>query len=89
MEYIRSLRTGIMEEYPVMSTSQGTCVRIEQTSEAIRVTYEICRAGGREDWNGIIEVVYMCQMVHTCCMDYFYNLVILRGSKMRFHYCFN
>ncbi len=51
MEYIRSLRTGIMTEYPVMSTSQGTCVRIEQTSEAIRVTYEICRAGGREDWN--------------------------------------
>ncbi len=49
--YIRSLRTGIMAEYPVMSTSQGTCVRIEQTSEAIRVTYEICRAGGREDWN--------------------------------------
>ncbi len=48
MEYIRSLRTGIMEEYPVMSTSQGTYVRIEQTSEAIRVTYEICRAGGLE-----------------------------------------
>ncbi len=24
MEYIRSLRTGIMAEYPVMSTSQGT-----------------------------------------------------------------
>ncbi len=46
MEYIRSLRTGIMAEYPVMSTSQGTYVRIEQTSEAIRVTYEICRAGG-------------------------------------------
>ncbi len=46
MEYIRSLRTGIMAEYPVMSTSQGTCVRIEQTSEAIRVTYEICRVGG-------------------------------------------
>ncbi len=45
MEYIRSLRTGIMEECPVMCTSQGTCVRIEQTSEAIRVTYEICRAG--------------------------------------------
>ncbi len=40
-----------MEEYPVMSTSQGTYVPIEQTSEAIRVTYEICRAGGREDWN--------------------------------------
>ncbi len=51
MEHILSLRTGIMAEYPVMSTSQGTCVRIEQTSEAIRVTYEICRAGGREDWN--------------------------------------
>ncbi len=46
MEYIRSLRTGIMAEYIVMSTSQGTYVRIEQTSEAIRVTYEICRVGG-------------------------------------------
>ncbi len=44
MEYIRSLRTGIMAEYPVMSTSQGTYVRIKQTSEAIKVTYEICRA---------------------------------------------
>ncbi len=30
----------------MMSTSQGTYVPIEQTSEAIRVTYEICRAGG-------------------------------------------
>ncbi len=29
-----------------MSTSQGTYVRIEQTAEAIRVTYEICRVGG-------------------------------------------
>ncbi len=38
-------------EYPVMSTSQDTYVPIEQTSEAIRVTYEICRAGGLEDWN--------------------------------------
>ncbi len=46
MEFIRSLRTGIMAEYPVMSTSQGTYVRIEQTSEAIRVTYEICRVWG-------------------------------------------
>ncbi len=46
MEYIRTLRTGIMAEYPVMCTSQGTCFPIEQTSEAIRVTYEICRAGG-------------------------------------------
>ncbi len=35
----------------LMSTSQGTYVPIEQTSEAIRVTYEICRAGGGEDWN--------------------------------------
>ncbi len=26
--------------------SQGTCVQIEQTSEAIRVTYAMCRAGG-------------------------------------------
>ncbi len=30
----------------MMSTSQGTYVPIEQTSEAIRVTYQICRAGG-------------------------------------------
>ncbi len=51
IKYIRSLRTGIMAEYPVMSTSQGTYVQIEQTSEAIRLTYEICRAAGREDWN--------------------------------------
>ncbi len=50
MNGIRSLRTGIMEEYPVMSTSQDTCVRIEQTSEVIRVTYEMCGGGGaRED----------------------------------------
>ncbi len=46
MEYIRLLRTGIMAEYPVMANSQGTYVRIEQTSEVIRVTYEICRGGG-------------------------------------------
>ncbi len=46
MNGIRSLRTGIMEEYRVMSTSQGTCVRIEKTSEVIRVTYEMCRAVG-------------------------------------------
>ncbi len=44
MEHICSVRTGIMAEYPEMSTSQGTYVRIEQTSEAIR---ETCRAGGR------------------------------------------
>ena len=51
MEHIRSLQTGIMAEYPVMSTLQGTYVRIEQMSEAIRETYKMCRAGGREDWN--------------------------------------
>ncbi len=45
MNGIRSLRTGIMEEYRVMSTSQGTCVRIEQTSEVIRVTYEMWQSG--------------------------------------------
>ncbi len=39
-----------MEEYPVMATSQGTYVPIEQTSEAIRVTYR-AGGGGREDWN--------------------------------------
>ncbi len=50
MQYIRSLRTGIMAEYPVMSTSQGTYLRIEQTSEAIRVRviYEICRTAALE-----------------------------------------
>ncbi len=47
---LRSLRTGIMAEYPVMSTSQGTYLRIEQTSEAIRVRviYEICRTAALE-----------------------------------------
>ncbi len=59
MNGIRSLRTGIMEEYRVMSTSQGTCVRIEQTSEVIRVTYEMCRAVGREDWNWEPLVYYV------------------------------
>ncbi len=47
MEYIRSLRSEIMAEYRVMSTSQGAYVRIEQTSEAIRVTYEMCGARAR------------------------------------------
>ncbi len=45
MEHIHSLRTGIMAEYPVMSTSQGTYVRLEQTSEAIRETLKMCIAG--------------------------------------------
>ncbi len=53
MEYIRSLRTGIMVEYPVMSPSQGTYLRIEQTSEAKRETYEMCRAGGGGGGTGI------------------------------------
>ncbi len=44
MNGIRSLPTW--NQYRVMFTSQGTCVRIEQTSEVIRVTYEMCRAGG-------------------------------------------
>ncbi len=43
---IRSLRTGIMAEYSVMSTSQGTYVRIEQTSEELRETYKMCRVWG-------------------------------------------
>ncbi len=38
MNGIRSLWTGIMEEYRVMSTSQGTYDRLEQMSEVIRVT---------------------------------------------------
>ncbi len=44
--YVR-FKLAIMAEYPVMSTSQGTYVQIELTSEAIRVTYEICRGGAR------------------------------------------
>ncbi len=50
MEYIWSLRTGGIS-CDVMSTSWGTYGRIEQTSEAMRETYKICRAGVREDWN--------------------------------------
>ncbi len=40
MEYVR-----FKLEYPVMSTSQGTYFRIEQTSEVIREAYEMCREG--------------------------------------------
>ncbi len=36
-----------MAEYPVMSTSQGTYVRIEQTSEEIRETYKMGGGGTR------------------------------------------
>ncbi len=46
MKYIRLLGTGIMVEYPVMSTSLGTYIQIVQTSEAIREIYKMCRAGG-------------------------------------------
>ncbi len=46
MKHIRSLQYGIMMEYPVMSTSRGTYVRIEQTYEAIRETHIVSRAGG-------------------------------------------
>ncbi len=51
MEHIHSLQIGIMAEYPVKATLQGTYGRIEQTSEAIRETYWMYRRGGREDWN--------------------------------------
>ncbi len=64
---IRLLRTGIMAEYPVMSTSQGTYVRIEQTSVVIRVTYEMCRAGGgHEEWNW--EPLIYTQRVFRLCL---------------------
>ncbi len=53
MENIHYLGTGNHGRIScdVMSTSQGTYGRIEQKSEVIRVTYKMCRAGGREDWN--------------------------------------
>ncbi len=95
MEYIRSLRTGIMEEYPVMSTSQGTCVRIEQTSEAIRVTYEICRAGGHEDWNiAQVPCVYRycllrgktgCPVGHN---NNFASYLILKSAHLLVTWCY-
>ncbi len=46
MEYIRSFRTGIMAEYPVMSTSQGTYVRIEQISEGDKSNIRNMQSGG-------------------------------------------
>ncbi len=46
MEYIRSLRTGIMVEYPVISTSQGTYVQIEQTSEVKKSNIRNMQSGG-------------------------------------------
>ncbi len=80
MEYIRSLRTGIMAEYPVMSTSQGTCVRIEQTSEAIRVTYEICR----EDARTGIENCWSSQIssfLHVGTRSCIYIFVLLQKQE--------
>ncbi len=37
---IRSFRTQILAEYPVMSASQGTYVQIEQTPKVMRETYK-------------------------------------------------
>ncbi len=89
MEYIRSLRTGIMEEYPVMSTSQGTYVRIEQTSEAIRVTYEICRAGGgartRIENRCFKGIVY--QFTHLQVVPDLYEFLSSAEHKIYFEEC--
>ncbi len=46
---IRSFLTGILAEYPVMSTSQGTYVQIEQKPEVMRETYKCAEWG----WTGI------------------------------------
>ncbi len=43
---IHSFRTEILVEYPVMSTSQGTYVQIEQTPEVMRETYKVAESGG-------------------------------------------
>ncbi len=90
MEYIRSLRTGIMEEYPVMCTSQGTCVRIEETSEAIRVTYEICRAGGRGGWNWEPQrysdrITFLCFCPPWSFNKYFlkFGLAVIKYAKSK------
>ncbi len=63
MEHIRLLRTGIMAEYPVMSTLQGICGQIEQTLHVIRETYEMCRAGGVRGLElGTVYVAYCCNV---------------------------
>ncbi len=59
------LQTGIMAEYPVMSTSQDTCVRIEQTSEAIRVTYVLGGALGLELRTADLHTACLLQVVLT------------------------
>ncbi len=69
MEHIRSFRTGIMAEYLVMSTSQGTYGRIEQTLYVIRETYEMCRGGGEDwDWETLVYVNQHClvQTLQPC-----------------------
>ncbi len=50
MEYIRLLRTGIMSEYPVMSTSQGSYVRITNVWSD-KSNIRNVQSGVREDWN--------------------------------------
>ncbi len=57
---ICSLRTGIMAENPVMSTSQGTYVRIEQTSEAISNT--------RNVQSGVRGLELRTTDLHTACL---------------------
>ncbi len=47
----------------MMSTSQGTYVRIEQTSEAIRVTYEICRSGGGGGGGGGVATLFVVENI--------------------------
>ncbi len=49
MEYIRSLRTGIMEEYPVMSTSHLRSNRTNIWSDKSNIPN--MQSGGGEDWN--------------------------------------
>ncbi len=46
MEYIRSLRTGIMAEYPVCPLHRDTYIRIEQTSKATKSNIRNVQSGG-------------------------------------------
>ncbi len=43
---IRSFRTEILAEYPVMSILQGTYIQIEQTPKVMRETYKCA------EWRG-------------------------------------
>ncbi len=49
MEHIHSFRTGIMAEYPVMSTSQGPYGRIEQMLYVIEIHMKYAERG-RGGW---------------------------------------